>query len=79
MIEDNQLVKMNEFKHYDDCWKQLEAFINSEMFVHDSYSELIIYGIATAGITSTIHHCGTFLRQIINRKPVVLYLDAAKT
>ena len=43
------------------------------------YEELLFYGIATAGITSTIHHCGTFLRQIINNKPVVLYLDAIQT
>ena len=45
----------------------------------DRINEILFYGIATAGITDTIHHCGTFLRQTVNSKPVVLYLDAIQT
>jgi hypothetical protein len=50
------------------------------MYEQGNYTELICYGIATVGLLGgTIHHCGTFLRQMICWKPVILYLDAAQT
>ena len=78
--EGNQLVAMQEFRHYSDCWRLLEEFIDGAMFVNGKYTELICYGIATVGLMGgTIHHCGTFLRQMVNKRPVILYLDAVQT
>jgi hypothetical protein len=78
--EGNQLVSMQEFRHYNACWRLLQEFIDGTMFITPTYTELICYGIATVGVLgNTIHHCGTFLRQMVNRRPVVLYLDAVQT
>lgn len=50
------------------------------MLVAGWHSALLCYGIATVGVMgATVHHCGTFLRHFINKKPVVLYLDAVQT
>ena len=80
MKEGDRTVTRKEFNSYNDCWKLLADFVHKMKFNTDRFTEIICYGIATVGFMGgTIHHCGTFLRQMMNKKPVILYLDAAQT